>query len=58
MKVLPSYYTEPSVQLEKKAVKALVGQLVTPEGKVEEGDEGVPEVKETKGGEEYPDLSG
>ena len=55
---MPSYYTEPSVQLEKKAVKALVGQLVTPEGKVEEGDEGVPEVKETKGGEEYPDLSG
>jgi len=49
---------EPTVQLEKKAVKALVGQLVTPEGKVEEDDEGRPEAKETKDGEEYPVLSG
>jgi len=49
---------EPTVQLEKKAVKALVEQLVTPEGKVEEGDEGRPEAKETKDGEEYPVRSG
>lgn len=42
------------MQLEKKAVKALVEQLVTPGGKVEEDDEGRPEAKETKDGEEYP----
>lgn len=49
---------EPTVQLGKKAVKALVEQLVTPEGKEEEGDEGRPEAKETKDGEECPVLSG